>query len=396
MYIDDLMKQNGKPKIFYNSYKKNERSFCIYDLEEEIILNDKGCFLNGKKITGDPLKILQNCFNSWKKNANDIACVGFFSYNLKNLLFTNINFSNKKDQVPLFWFGKPKEIFYVQDKKNTNYNPKIYKNNIKENQSSYKKKLDEIKTKLKSGDVYQVNYTYPQLFKTNDDIFDLFYYLSQVSKPQFGWYIDIESVQILCFSPERFFKTKDDKIYSNPIKGTMPRSDNIDLDNDYKKKLKNSIKDKAENLMITDLIRNDLGKICKYGSINVDEIFKIVSFQTVHHMISKVSGDLKSDICEIDIIKALFPGGSITGAPKESAMKIIDNLENYSREIYTGSIGYIKSNGNMDFNIAIRTMINKNGILKYPVGGGIVWDSKSDQEWEETKTKTKILYSVIE
>ena len=143
--------------------------------------------------------------------------------------------------------------------------------------------------------------------------------------------------------------------------------------------------------MITDLIRNDLGKICQYGSIKVNEIFNIVSFETVHHMISKVSGILKSNINEIDIIKALFPGGSITGAPKESSMKIIDNLENYSREIYTGSIGYIKSNGNMDFNIAIRTMLNKDGKLKYPVGGGIVWDSEPQSEYLEAKNKANIL-----
>ncbi len=209
-----------------------------------------------------------------------------------------------------------------------------------------------------------------------------------------SWFFDINTIQILCFSPEQFFTTNGKKIYSSPIKGTMERSQDEIIDNYNKTILENSIKDKAENLMITDLIRNDLGKICQYGSIKVNEIFNIVSFETVHHMISKVSGILKSNINEIDIIKALFPGGSITGAPKESSMKIIDNLENYSREIYTGSIGYIKSNGNMDFNIAIRTMLNKDGKLKYPVGGGIVWDSKIENEWEETKTKAKILHSI--
>jgi anthranilate/para-aminobenzoate synthase component I len=159
--------------------------------------------------------------------------------------------------------------------------------------------------------------------------------------------------------------------------------------------LHKSEKDRAEHLMIVDLLRNDIGKICNYGSVNVEDLYKIYSFETVHQMVSRVYGTLQNSISETDIIKALFPGGSITGAPKERSMEIIDTLEGYQRGIYTGSLGYIKNNGDMDFNIAIRTMTVQNGSGTYPVGGGIVWDSDSLEEWQEAHQKSEILSSFI-
>ena len=164
------------------------------------------------------------------------------------------------------------------------------------------------------------------------------------------------------------------------------------IDSQSKKQIQHDEKELAENLMIVDLMRNDLGKICKYGSINVNNLYNIDSFKTVHQMVSEVYGKLDSNITEIDVIKALFPGGSITGAPKESAMKIIDLLENYQRNIYTGSIGFINNKGDMDFNIAIRTMTVKNKNGSYPVGGGIVWDSNPLEEWQEAQLKSQILF----
>ena len=175
------------------------------------------------------------------------------------------------------------------------------------------------------------------------------------------------------------------------MKGTRKRSHNQLLDKSLKDELKFSSKDKSEHLMIVDLIRNDLGKISHFGSINVENLFNIESFETVHQMVSCVSGKLKNNINEFDIIKALFPGGSITGAPKESAMSIIDNLENYSRNIYTGTIGYITNKGDMNFNIPIRTLTAQNNIGTYPVGGRIVWESKIKEQWEEAQIKSKIL-----
>ena len=175
------------------------------------------------------------------------------------------------------------------------------------------------------------------------------------------------------------------------MKGTRPRSNNTIKDNHYKQDLENATKDRAEHLMIVDLIRNDIGKIADYGSVQVEDMFKVERYETVHQMVSKVMGKLSDKINEVNIFEALFPGGSVTGAPKESAMKIIDNLENYSRDIYTGAIGYIKNNGDMNFNMPIRTMTIENHQATYPVGGGIVWDSMYKDEWKEAQLKSKIL-----
>ena len=147
--------------------------------------------------------------------------------------------------------------------------------------------------------------------------------------------------------------------------------------------------------MIVDLLRNDLGKICKMNSIKVEDLYHIKTFKTINHMVSKIIGKLNSNVDEFEIIKALFPGGSITGAPKESAMKIIDAIESKPRNIYTGSIGYIKPNGDMSFNISIRTLLNYKNQYEYGIGGGIVWDSDENDEWNEAQHKSKILSSLI-
>ena len=221
--------------------------------------------------------------------------------------------------------------------------------------------------------------------------FDVFVALFESSKANFGAYLDTKLFQILSMSPENFFKKTDNKILSSPIKGTIKRSEDIKEDKHLKKKLENSEKDRAEHLMIVDLIRNDIGKICQYGSVETKNLFKVHSFKTIHHMISDISGKLNKNIKEIDIFRALFPGGSITGAPKESAMKIIDDIEDYQRGLYTGSIGIISANNDMIFNIAIRTLTLMNGKGIYPVGGGIVWDSNYKDERDEAINKSKIL-----
>ena len=209
-------------------------------------------------------------------------------------------------------------------------------------------------------------------------------------------YLNQHDLQILSFSPERFFRTLGLEIESFPMKGTCPRAKDIVQDKFLADKLYHSSKNRAEHLMIVDLLRNDLGKVCKYGSVEVNDLYSIHSFETVHQMVSRVFGRLQNHINETDIIKALFPGGSITGAPKERSMEIIDTLEGYQRGIYTGGMGYIKKNGNMDFNITIRTMTIKNNKGIYPVGGGIVWDSDPLDEWREAHQKSKIFSPFIQ
>jgi anthranilate/para-aminobenzoate synthase component I len=210
-------------------------------------------------------------------------------------------------------------------------------------------------------------------------------------QPHYGFYLNVGDMQILSFSPERFFKSANYTIESFPMKGTRPRSDDIIQDESLAEELYHSEKDRAEHLMIVDLIRNDIGKVSKYGSVEVDNLYGIESFETVHQMVSWVHGKLKIGIRESDIVQALFPGGSITGAPKERSMKIIDSLENYQRGVYTGALGAVFANGNMDFNIAIRTMTIKGDKATYPVGGGIVWDSDPLEEWQEAQQKSRII-----
>jgi len=202
-----------------------------------------------------------------------------------------------------------------------------------------------------------------------------------------------KSVRLL--SPELFLQVINGEIYTSPIKGTRPSAFNHHEDIVLKKDLQNSIKDKAEHLMIVDLLRNDLGKICDIGSIKVYNLYRIQSFKTIHHMVTDIKGQLSKNITETDIIKAMFPGGSITGAPKESAMSIIDTLEPQSRNIYTGNAGYILNNGDMSFNICIRTLLKTNNFYEYGIGGGIVWDSNAEDEWHEAQHKSKILEPLL-
>ena len=219
--------------------------------------------------------------------------------------------------------------------------------------------------------------------------------MRNIAKPDCGFYLNTKEFQILSVSPERFFKSHDSIIKTFPIKGTRKRNKNLILDQLAKEELSNSIKDRAEHLMIVDLLRNDLGRICDYGSVKTKNLYKIESFETVHHMVTEISGKLKNNINESSIINALFPGGSITGAPKERAMEIIDLIENYNRKFYTGSFGYITSDNKIDMNIAIRSMTVLNNKGEYPVGGGIVWDSNPIQEWNEAQSKSIIIEKTI-
>jgi anthranilate/para-aminobenzoate synthase component I len=256
----------------------------------------------------------------------------------------------------------------------------------------YSKKIDSIKSHLREGNVYQINFTSKKELKSSfKHSFDLYNCLRAKVKPKEGFFVHTNKFDILSFSPELFIKIDDGAIQTSPIKGTRPRSRKSKQDLALKEELINSEKDKAEHLMIVDLLRNDLGKICKTGSIKVQDLYNIQSFETIHHMVTKIFGEIKDGISEVDIIKAMFPGGSITGAPKESAMRIIDQLEDNNRHIYTGSAGYISNNGDMYFNICIRTLLKIHDNYEYGVGGGIVWDSDVKDEWNEAHQKSKIL-----
>ena len=205
----------------------------------------------------------------------------------------------------------------------------------------------------------------------------------------------LEDFYILSSSPERFLKIESGVIETRPIKGTRPRGENTDEDERYKNELLESEKDKSELLMIVDLERNDLSKVCKPNTVKVTELFKLEEYSTVFHLVSTVVGEIKEEHSPIDCIKACFPGGSITGAPKIRSMEIIDELEKVRRNIYTGSIGYIGLDGNSDFNIVIRTALIKENKAYFGVGGGITYESIERMEYDETLDKARALMNVL-
>ncbi|MCC0651940.1 MULTISPECIES: aminodeoxychorismate synthase component I [unclassified Clostridioides] len=259
----------------------------------------------------------------------------------------------------------------------------------------FKNAVGNVREYIRQGDIYQANLTQRFSGETELTSFELYRDLRRFSPAPFGAFLNFEEAHILSNSPERFIRCIDKKIEARPIKGTRPRGKNKEEDLKLQEELKNSEKDRAELLMIVDLERNDIGRISKTGSVKVPELFVIEPYANVNHLVSTVVGELKDDKDATDIIKATFPGGSITGAPKIRAMEIIDELEPTQRNVYTGSIGYIGFNGDMDFNIAIRTIIKKDKKVYFQVGGGMTWDSDPDEEYQETLDKAKSIMKAL-
>jgi len=254
-------------------------------------------------------------------------------------------------------------------------------------QQDYYKAIDKVREYIRCGDIYQMNMT--QRFTTliNRHPLNIYETLRTINPAPFASFLAFEDFQIVSSSPERFLQITKGMVETRPIKGTMPRGRTNKEDKTNSDILKSSIKDRAENLMIVDLMRNDIGKVCKFGSVKVPELFCIEKYATVFHLVSTVTGELREDCDAVDCIEATFPGGSITGAPKIRAMEIIDELEPTCRHLYTGSIGYIGFDGDMDLNIVIRTILVKGDRAYYQVGGGIVWDSTPEKEYQETLDK---------
>ena len=400
--LNGLVEKYGSPDILIDSFNKKSKRYAVWGFDEILELTNKGLFLNNKLINEEKNQYIQNIINKWKNDSNqsEIACLGFLSYEFKNYIYTHIKFKhNLNDDFPYLWFCKPNMIKeYDVDIQAYTSNPSdhlILEQDILD-LDQYTKQIDLIKSYLKNGDVYQINFTDLKIIKsTFNNSFDLFNALRLLSKPEAGFFLKTDKFDILSFSPELFLKLENGIIETAPIKGTRPSSPNKAINQQLKNELKSSIKDKAEHLMIVDLLRNDLGKICDIGSIKIDKLYNVQTFETIHHMVTKIKGKLKNNISEFDIFKALFPGGSITGAPKASAMKIIDLIESKPRKIYTGSAGYITSNGDMCLNICIRTLLNINGKYQYGVGGGIIWDSIANQEWNEAHQKSRILEPLL-
>ena len=251
--------------------------------------------------------------------------------------------------------------------------------------------INKIKEYIASGVTYEVNYTYPSEVLTNLNGIDLYEAILEKQKTPYNTYLETSDLTLLSYSPELFFKLKGNKILTKPMKGTAPRLG----DNEDEKRrefLYNDIKNRAENIMIVDLLRNDLGRISKTGTVKVDKLFEIEEHPTVFQMTSEISSELEDSVSLYDIFKAIFPCGSITGAPKVSTMRVIDELEPFSRSIYCGAIGFLSPN-ECEFSVPIRILYGNDNKYTYHAGGAIVWDSTAEDEWEETLVKTKFLHT---
>lgn len=259
----------------------------------------------------------------------------------------------------------------------------------------YKRKFNKIQQYIIDGDVYQVNLATKFSTKYSGDPWVFYKKFREINKSPYMAYLKFEDYAIISGSPEQFISVNGSTITSRPIKGTMPRGDDPKTDCDNYKKLSSSEKDKAENLMIVDLIRNDLGKNCDTGSVNVKKLFTIESYPNVHHLVSSIEGQLKKEISPWTAFCDSFPGGSITGAPKKRSIEIISELESFSREVYCGSIFYLSFNKTLNSNIAIRSLIAYDEKLEYFSGGGITKSSTVKSEYNEIFNKAANIEKAI-
>ncbi len=273
----------------------------------------------------------------------------------------------------------------------------IFSEDLRSNftKTEYLNAVRKAKQYIHSGDIYQVNLAQQLTARSKLPSFQIYNRLRKASPSCFGGYLDTGDFQIICSSPERFLKLDGNTATTRPMKGTRPRSQNRLEDIQLKKKLLYSPKDKAELMMIVDLERNDLGRVCSYNSVNVVNLRQLEEYNTVFQTTATIEGKLYKNKDNIDLLRACFPGGSIIGCPKIRAMEIIEELEPTRRSIYTGCLGYLSFSGDMDFNILIRSILKKEDNLYFGVGGGIVADSDPEEEYQETLVKAKGILKAI-
>ena len=260
---------------------------------------------------------------------------------------------------------------------------------------SYIRRFNAVKDYIYAGDCYQINLAQRFVVEIECDPWPVYLRLRELNSAPFSAYLNFGSVQVLSISPEKFLELRNNYVTTSPIKGTRPRHPERAQDKEQIEALIHSSKDCAENLMIVDLLRNDLGKNCRPGSIVAERLFDVESFDNVHHLVSTVHGHLADGKDALDLLRGCFPGGSITGAPKRRAMEIIEELEPHRRGVYCGSIGYLGHGGDMMLNIAIRTALYHNQRMIFYGGGGIVSDSDADSEYQEIQDKVSSMMELL-
>jgi para-aminobenzoate synthetase component 1 len=349
---------------------------------------------------------------------------GFISYDYKNKIEQLVSNNFDGIELPDKHFFTPEILFQIKEYEvDISFQTSIYSaqevhnllTNIKSislleqsinrinvvpriSKEEYLENVNHLKKHIQLGDVYEVNYCQEYFAKEIQiNPIDLYIRLNQKSPTPFSCFAKYNDKYIISASPERFIHKKQDKIISQPIKGTIKRGITPQEDESLKKQLFNDQKERSENIMIVDLVRNDLSKIAKKNSVFVDELCRIYTFSQVHQMISTVSGEVEKDIDLEKIIKATFPMGSMTGAPKIKAMELIEEYEKTKRGLYSGTIGYVNREGDFDFNVVIRSILynEENNYLSFMVGGAITNKSEPEKEYEECLLKAKAMLEVL-
>jgi para-aminobenzoate synthetase component 1 len=343
---------------------------------------------------------------------------GFFTYDLKNEV-ENLQ-SNNPDRLhfPDLYFFAPEHLIIIRDEEaeiisnnaqqifveinqtpagNTNTNEPVSPHS-RFTKKEYIDTVNQIKGHINRGDIYVTNFC--QEFFAEDAVInplDIFLKLNSISPNPFTSFFKLKDKYILSASPERFLAKRDNKLISQPIKGTSKRYDDLEADNLSKEKLKGHPKELQENVMIVDLVRNDLTKSAKAGTVTTEELFGIYSFKQVHQMISTVICELKDDISAVEAVKNTFPMGSMTGAPKISAMQLMEQYERSKRGVYSGAIGYFSPDGDFDFNVVIRTLLynETNKYLSFQVGSAITYHADPENEYEECLLKAQAILEVL-
>lgn len=422
MWLDSSLVNDNLSRFSIFGIRNGNRSHILkYDVNEKIVerIDNKG---NSEKINIDIFSYLKRNKNQWEYE-NDIPCdfqlgyIGYLGYELKKDTISEENkhryflpdayfayidraliYDHKEKKLYILFYKDDidfaKEISEILEQDYLDENLDIYDNNIElklaKNKDEYINDIRKIKDLIVQGESYEVCLTNRLDIRAKLNPNKYYEILRKLSPGPYSCLINFDEVSIACSSMERFLRINKDRIVeTKPIKGTVRRG--IDKDEDKKliEELKTEEKTFSENLMIVDLLRNDLGKVCEVGSINVPKLMDVESYSTLHQLISTVTGKINNKFDTIDVIKACFPGGSMTGAPKKRTLEIIDELENYPRGIYSGAIGYISNNECIDFNIVIRTTIIEKERATLGVGGAIIYLSDEEDEFSEILLKAK-------
>ncbi len=382
---------------------------------------------------GDPFALIKDRMESWVENTEHVhglppfqgGAAGFFGYDLGRCLEDLPSSAEDNPDMPDMAIGIYDQVLahdHIQEKTwlitharsesearvKQKYVLRLFGQpiNVRAHEQSdlqwepnfeapdYKDQICKVIDYIEGGDVFQVNLAqrFDAALPENFSPFAHYLKLREVNPAPFASYMDLGAVKISSASPEQFLRVQDGKVETRPIKGTRPAVEDPAIDRLYRNSLENSEKDKAENTMIVDLLRNDLSKVCKKKSIEATELCKLESFASVHHLVSTVKGELKSSKNALDLMRGCFPGGSVTGAPKIRAMEIIEELEPTRRGPYCGAMAYIGFDGTMDSSILIRTLVYDGNQVSLQTGGGIVADSKPDEEYQETFDKADAIF----